>query len=395
MIKNKNLLSFSLFLYILMLLISLKIDIKLVYISNLFMIFNLILYNYIYKISRIKQNSLILIYLTFFIYTLFSLFLSIDLVMGLLRSINILFILINLVVIYNIIIHLNNINPVIYAFILFSVINFLLLNNIITYFPEPFVESRFVGTLDNSNTLAIYLFLTIFLSMYYINKNPILFYSKYLLSFNILFVMYTLTATGSKKGIILTIILILIYLVSNIRLDKTIFTKLIKFILIFTIIIFTVKEIVNLELLIDNFDRIIKRMTLAYEGISGIGGDTSTTDRLVLIEIAFEHFLSNPLFGIGNTSFTAMYGFYAHNNYVDLLANLGIIGFLIYYSIHVLLIIKILKIKEASIKFLFLFFILTILLMDIALVSYYSKILIIILSLIYFLIEKELANEKN
>lgn len=62
--------------------------------------------------------------------------------------------------------------------------------------------------------------------------------------------------------------------------------------------------------------------------------------RGVIFQMAFEGWLDSPLFGYGIDSFkyynmqTTGHHFYAHNNYVELLFDVGIIGFVVYYWIY-------------------------------------------------------------
>lgn len=66
--------------------------------------------------------------------------------------------------------------------------------------------------------------------------------------------------------------------------------------------------------------------------------DESDEERLKLIDYGIRFFLDSPLFGNGFYNYPALYhscGFgyiYAHNNYLEILADLGIIGFILYYK---------------------------------------------------------------
>ena len=76
--------------------------------------------------------------------------------------------------------------------------------------------------------------------------------------------------------------------------------------------------------------------------------DASTTTRIEFVKIGFDIFLKNPLLGIGlnNYSYVAYNNYsiwgqvYAHNNYVELLSDFGIVGFVLYYWIIIKSIIK-------------------------------------------------------
>ena len=61
--------------------------------------------------------------------------------------------------------------------------------------------------------------------------------------------------------------------------------------------------------------------------------DTSSQTRLRLIEIGLDIWKKYPIGGTGINTFyvSSSTGNYAHNNFVELLADIGIIGFVIYY----------------------------------------------------------------
>lgn len=64
-------------------------------------------------------------------------------------------------------------------------------------------------------------------------------------------------------------------------------------------------------------------------------GDKSTTSRAYMVQLASELFLEHPMLGIGLHNFKSVnrYGVYAHNNFMELLACLGLPGFLLYYGV--------------------------------------------------------------
>ena len=60
--------------------------------------------------------------------------------------------------------------------------------------------------------------------------------------------------------------------------------------------------------------------------------------RLELITEGFHMFKKNPLFGVGLGSFTSYSstGAMSHNDYIEVLASTGIIGFLLYFPIYLM-----------------------------------------------------------
>jgi O-antigen ligase len=81
--------------------------------------------------------------------------------------------------------------------------------------------------------------------------------------------------------------------------------------------------------------------------------DSSTLLRYQMIDAAWEKWLERPLFGYGfdsfkyyNEQFVTGHRYYSHNNFLELLYNQGIVGFAIYYSFYVYLVIKAWRLKN-------------------------------------------------
>ena len=89
--------------------------------------------------------------------------------------------------------------------------------------------------------------------------------------------------------------------------------------------------VMNIEVL---YNSIGVRIESLFDAMSGnLAVDSSAYTRIRMIEKAYEIFRENPWIGRGINTFahTAGFGAYAHNNYMELLANMGLMGFLIYY----------------------------------------------------------------
>jgi O-antigen ligase len=99
-----------------------------------------------------------------------------------------------------------------------------------------------------------------------------------------------------------------------------------------------------------------------FEGAFALFGnsgevDGSTRVRLQMIEAAWEGWLDSPLWGHGFDSFkyynarsVTGHLYYSHNNFVELLYNQGIIGFVAYYFMYGYILIKALKYKGRSLS---------------------------------------------
>lgn len=92
------------------------------------------------------------------------------------------------------------------------------------------------------------------------------------------------------------------------------------------------------------YDAIGNRIEDFYNLVSGVysvsANQSSDLSRLQLIKDGFKMFLDNPVLGYGSGNYASMhllnYGsiIYAHNNYIELLVNLGLLGIIMYYWIY-------------------------------------------------------------
>lgn len=122
---------------------------------------------------------------------------------------------------------------------------------------------------------------------------------------------------------------------------------------------------------------IMIRSLMSYDGT----GSDSTALRITYMRIGWEQFLKTPLLGVGmdNARYVAQaqlgYEVYLHNNFAELLCNGGLIGFVCYYSLYGYFFWQMFKLREsrdASFRVLLILSVL-LLVMDMAMVTYYSK----------------------
>ena len=111
------------------------------------------------------------------------------------------------------------------------------------------------------------------------------------------------------------------------------------------------------------------------------GGDFSMSLRQVFISHAQDMFFEKPILGYGINNFIVKIGqrvgiaTYAHNNYYEILADLGIVGFATYYGYYFYLAISLLKIwrkSSGSMVRLMLVWVAVIMVCEYGLVSYYQ-----------------------
>lgn len=132
----------------------------------------------------------------------------------------------------------------------------------------------------------------------------------------------------------------LVVLVFGIVLSSSVyygFKNIWKFILIGLVVLLGVYYLLNMS----QFAMINHRLS----GLFGEHREESVLGRQNMILVGWELFKKHPFWGTGLSSFSVISGFgtYSHNNYIEVLVSLGIIGFLIYYIPFVTLIVRILQ----------------------------------------------------
>ena len=125
------------------------------------------------------------------------------------------------------------------------------------------------------------------------------------------------------------------------------------------------------------------RLEGAIAIITGRGSaDSSALLRAEYIEVGWEAFKENPILGYGINNYRLInlqatgHQTYSHNNFIEILVGIGIVGFFIYYSFYLKLTVDYIKvylkrlttplINTIAVCFIMMF------LMHVAVVSYYS-----------------------
>ena len=190
--------------------------------------------------------------------------------------------------------------------------------------------------------------------------------------------IFIIAASGSRKSLLLPIIgCFLIVIIKNFR-NKNFLLNIIKGIILGALFCIGVKLILQ----IPAFDMINTRIEEMISSFTGHGEvDISTLKRKMMVVGGWEQFKETPFLGIGigNSNIITKKLFredtYLHNNFVELLACGGIVGFLIYYNIYLYIYYNFFKNwkykTDASIVCVILCFCLFVL--DYGQVSYYSK----------------------
>ena len=163
------------------------------------------------------------------------------------------------------------------------------------------------------------------------NKNVIL---RLCSAFSLVLILYLMALSGGRKTIIavVTCTMFFVWKRGEYSVKKKVFSLIVICIVLFSI----VYMMMNIPWLYDvvgyRFDGF-----LSFVGGTGESNVTSDDLRKKMIEMGFQGWTENPLLGHGLDSFkffnkeTTGHMFYSHNNYVEMLYDFGIIGFLFYY----------------------------------------------------------------
>lgn len=220
------------------------------------------------------------------------------------------------------------------SFIL-AVLTIIKYGGLLSYLSQMIMGERLGGLLGNENTFGMtfsYGFVVCF--YFFLNSR-----ARIRVFYLICLVPLLLFAfsSQSKKALIMMVIGCLLLCVFRYGVKQ-----IWKTILLIIVIAFALFRLLQLEV----FSGIYLRMTSFFSGT-----DSSDLFRFRLIEIGISLFLQRPIAGWGYNSFRYVSGtgFYSHNNFVELLANLGLIGFSLYYCIFIKTLFPISRIRRKKI----------------------------------------------
>lgn len=193
------------------------------------------------------------------------------------------------------------------------------------FYSSDFINQRFGYNFDyNPNETALFCVCSICFIVYSLsqqNTNRLI--QLFDIVIALLFVI-VIFLTQSRKGLVGLIAAPLLF--QSFR-GKTI----IKYVLVTFSVAFIIIVLIPEELLSDITGGSIDRLT----SLTGSNKDSSTDLREAYTNLAIEIWKSNPILGVGINNFaplnTIEKNAYSHNNYVELLSGVGIVGFLLYY----------------------------------------------------------------
>ena len=231
-------------------------------------------------------------------------------------------------------------------------------------------ENRIGGIISNTNSIGLSLATAIIACVFFLvsQKNRKI---KIVVFSCLIILTVMLFLTGSRKSVAFAILGTIFFLLLMNRKNS-----IVKKLAFYVCLISGAIVLLNIMKNVPIFSTVYTRFELLFEGIIN-NKTTYTTDvlRQYMITTGIEEFWKNPIFGNGTARSYVMFGTYSHNNFIELLMNYGIVGFLIYYLPYVLLLFNLIKraMKVDVIAIFFLVYILMQIVLSVGLVCYYDR----------------------
>jgi len=180
---------------------------------------------------------------------------------------------------------------------------------------------RFASITSNANGFAFQILLG-FISILYFWRNSTVLMKLFVAGVAIL-LLYYIAISGSRKALICYVLIFISWIYYSFPLKKAV----LYYTLLAAIGIFAGSYI--LSMLSD---------TAVIQRFNKLETDSGATDiRSILYREAFEVFSNHPIFGVGLDNFRlfSSSGLYAHSTYMEVLADTGIIGFIMFYIMYI------------------------------------------------------------
>ena len=240
-------------------------------------------------------------------------------------------------------------------------------------------NSRLGWQFGNVNLLAQKCTFSVIIAFYYTQYAKSKF-NRAICAFIAVFVFSVCLFSGSKKAIFVVAFSV-IYLILSKSVMRRGGSKMRAFISIAIIVVLMIVVIYN----VPYFDIIRQRLDSFFSIFTGKQVSVSDMRRISYIRRGLSQFLQKPFFGNGVNYSEYMFGTYSHNNYVEMLLNFGIVGFIIYYYPYFAGIKRTVMYKDTKgrrKRALFLSIMIGILITDIGVVTYYDRNIAILMCLV-------------
>jgi O-antigen ligase len=258
----------------------------------------------------------------------------------------------------------------VYAQVASSLLQIVLILSGIGPEPPPGEDSfRYAGITGNANLLALQLTLGACMIWLLPRKAGVL-----PCAFAFGAVAFAIAATGSRKALLIGCFFLVLVLIQTVVLVPR---KRRRLVATLAILAGGLAAFYTVPWIYENGREILAvQRTLDFE-------DSSFRTRTEMIQQGFQLWKQSPLFGNGLDAFGGLsgQGTYAHNNYVELLCDIGLIGTLLFYALYAQVLIRTVR-APRSLGIYCGVFILMLLLADFGYVSYKSKQAVMLLMLL-------------
>ncbi len=245
-----------------------------------------------------------------------------------------------------------------------------------------YMGSHFSGS--NSNGVAFLVFCAELMAFYeYYSRGK-----KFYILFVILFLFFIILS-GSRKSAFASIAGPLMFVLLSTYKKSYLFNIIITALLAVVVILYILTD--------ENaYNAIGKRFVSMFNFM--FENRTHTVDnslfmRSYYIEMAKKMFSEAPIIGKGMGNFARIIdetynvaGVYSHNNYWQILSELGIVGFLIYYSLYAVIILRLFKnafFEKSRMSLMFFTFMVLLMVLETGLVTYNSKMPHVVIAIAY------------
>lgn len=202
--------------------------------------------------------------------------------------------------------------------------------------------------------------------------------------FNLLIIFLT----GSKNGLVLALIPFTYFAIKAIRQRKI--KQLILILVFFVVLWILIHKVVFLYTLIGSrIDSMIYTLFSPFFSNNITVGSidvASTEKRVNMIHVGMNMFYKKPILGWGIGSFARYsgFGYYSHNNYVEILVSGGLLLFILYYGFILYSAKKIIKNRQSESTDLAIILLLSLIMLDFSTVNFYANVIFYFRTIVMF-----------
>lgn len=189
---------------------------------------------------------------------------------------------------------------------------------------------RLGDELTNVNTVGMYAAISAIIATYYIILTKSSLVKKVLCSLIAAFCFIVSMSSASRKGILLILIALFGMWLYGLLSSKNLLKPLRNLVILAAAVIALVYVVMTLPIFSGIAVRIEEMLHLFQEG----SGTSSDELRAQMITEGLRVFGEHPLFGAGTNASVYYFGVYSHNNFIEILMNSGVVGFVVFYAMY-------------------------------------------------------------